>query len=90
MSHRRSKHTQQPRPLSSSFAHAETYDGRRWIVATMAAAKASKAYRCPGCQSPITPGTAHLVVWPDTPQLGSERAVDDRRHWHTGCWRHHP
>jgi hypothetical protein len=38
-----------------------------------------RAYRCPGCDHEIRPGTAHLVVMP-------EGSVDDRRHWHTPCW----
>lgn len=39
-----------------------------------------KAYRCPGCDHEIRAGIWHLVVVPqDEP--------DDRRHWHTECWR---
>lgn len=42
---------------------------------------ARKAYRCPGCNQDIGPGTAHVVVVPLTdPAL--------RRHWHTPCWEH--
>ncbi len=43
--------------------------------------QATKTYLCPGCQQDIAPGMGHLVVVP----LG---AVDDRRHWHHGCWEH--
>jgi hypothetical protein len=39
-----------------------------------------KTYRCPGCQQEIRPGTPHLVVVP-------EGRMEDRRHWHTPCWR---
>jgi hypothetical protein len=40
---------------------------------------AVKAYRCPGCDHEIAPGTGHEVVVPrDAPDL--------RRHWHTACW----
>jgi hypothetical protein len=39
-----------------------------------------KPYRCPGCNGTILPGTAHLVVVPT-------EAPEDRRHWHTPCWR---
>lgn len=39
-----------------------------------------KAYRCPGCEQEIPPGTAHLVVF-------REEEADLRRHWHTPCWR---
>jgi hypothetical protein len=40
-----------------------------------------KTYRCPGCDHEIPPGTAHIVAW------AVEGGEDDRRHWHTGCWR---
>ncbi|MCL2482317.1 MAG: hypothetical protein FWF43_02640 [Propionibacteriaceae bacterium] len=85
---RPSKHLQAPRPLSSAHAKAELKADGRWIVQSMPGARASKSYRCPGCQAMIPPGTAHIVAWPDTPSLGSQRAVDDRRHWHTACWEH--
>jgi hypothetical protein len=42
---------------------------------------AGKTYRCPGCDHEIRPGTGHLVAWP------ADGAVDERRHWHTACWR---
>jgi hypothetical protein len=42
--------------------------------------QADKTYRCPGCDHEIRPGEGHEVVIPlDAPQ--------ERRHWHTGCWR---
>jgi len=41
---------------------------------------ADKPYRCPGCEHVIRPGMWHLAVVPDD-------APDERRHWHTGCWR---
>lgn len=41
--------------------------------------EATKTYRCPGCDHEIPPGTGHEVVVP-------LEAVDERRHWHTGCW----
>ncbi len=41
--------------------------------------QALKAYRCPGCNGEIAPGTGHLVVVPlADPAL--------RRHWHRACW----
>jgi hypothetical protein len=39
-----------------------------------------KPYRCPGCDHMIRPGLWHLVVVP-------EGDPDERRHWHTACWR---
>jgi len=42
--------------------------------------EATKRYRCPGCDHEIAPGEGHEVVVPvDDP--------DDRRHWHSPCWR---
>lgn len=41
--------------------------------------QATKTYRCPGCQQDIRPGTGHVVAVPTA-------AVDERRHWHHGCW----
>jgi hypothetical protein len=42
--------------------------------------EAVKTYRCPGCDHEIPPRQGHEVVVPlDAPQ--------DRRHWHSGCWR---
>jgi hypothetical protein len=42
--------------------------------------KATKEYRCPGCNQEIRPGTAHVVAWRENDEEG-------RRHWHTPCWR---
>lgn len=41
---------------------------------------AVKAYRCPGCDHEIALGLPHVVAWHD-------ECLDDRRHWHTACWR---
>jgi hypothetical protein len=41
--------------------------------------QARKAYRCPGCDQQIAPGTGHVVVVP-------REAPDLRRHWHRACW----
>jgi hypothetical protein len=60
-------------------------DGYDYEVRPIAAARAVKTYRCPGCDHEIRPGTAHLVVVPADRGAG---AVEDRRHWHTPCWTH--
>ena len=39
-----------------------------------------KVYRCPGCDHEIRKSVSHLVVVP-------EDSPDERRHWHTDCWR---
>ncbi|MDQ1304215.1 MAG: hypothetical protein QG671_42, partial [Actinomycetota bacterium] len=43
---------------------------------------ADKAYRCPGCEQLIQPGTGHLVAWREDSVMG----VEARRHWHASCW----
>ncbi|MGD1170641.1 hypothetical protein ACKUVQ_23540 [Mycobacterium seoulense] len=60
-------------------------DGHEYEVRPVAAARAVKTYRCPGCDHEIRAGTAHLVVWPADATLGG---ADDRRHWHVPCWTH--
>ncbi|NYI68961.1 hypothetical protein [Spelaeicoccus albus] len=45
-----------------------------------------KAYRCPGCDQLIAPGTAHTVAWRADDVLGSDHALTSRRHWHDACW----
>ena len=74
---------QRPPSLSPVLRRVETGpDGREYEVRSVAAARAVKTYRCPGCDHEIRSGTAHVVVWPaDSPD-----AMDDRRHWHTPCW----
>ncbi|WP_132876260.1 hypothetical protein [Tamaricihabitans halophyticus] len=53
-----------------------------WVVRHIPGERTTKHYRCPGCDHEIRPGTPHLVAW-SADQHGS---VDDRRHWHSGCW----
>ncbi|WP_082968510.1 hypothetical protein [Mycobacterium scrofulaceum] len=60
-------------------------DGHEYEVRPVAATRAVKTYRCPGCDHEIRVGTAHVVVWPTDPTRGGP---DDRRHWHTPCWSH--
>ena len=52
----------------------------------MAPRSAVKDYVCPGCGGTVVQGTAHVVVWRADSIFG-DRAIEDRRHWHTGCWR---
>ena len=60
-------------------------DGHEYEVRPIAAARAVKIYRCPGCDHQIRSGTAHVVVWPAELRRGAQ-TIDDRRHWHTPCW----
>jgi hypothetical protein len=57
-----------------------------WHVRPVTGAAATKAYRCPGCDQLIPPGTPHLVAWPGDDLLGADAAVTSRRHWHRSCW----
>jgi hypothetical protein len=73
------------RPVGGlGWAHSESGSDGDWLVRPITGAKATKTYRCPGCDHEIPPGTGHVVAWPDD-ALGS---VQDRRHWHTSCWSH--
>jgi len=85
MAKRRNPPRSQPPPLSfASTRRVEAGpDGYDYEVKAVAASRATKTYRCPGCDHEIRPGVAHVVVWPA--DLG-ESAVEDRRHWHTPCW----
>ncbi|GAB3121863.1 ATP/GTP-binding protein [Streptomyces calidiresistens] len=58
----------------------EDWRGEEWVVRRVTGAAAVKHYRCPGCDQEITPGLPHVVAWQ---RFG---AVEDRRHWHSGCW----
>ncbi|UNB54611.1 hypothetical protein [Mycolicibacterium sp. YH-1] len=75
-----------PRTLPPSLAGRRVEqgpDGYDYEVKPVASSRATKIYRCPGCDHEIRPGTAHVVAWPAD---AGESAVDDRRHWHTACW----
>jgi hypothetical protein len=51
-----------------------------WTIRTVTGQAATKAYRCPGCDHEIAPGTPHVVAWPPDD-------LEQRRHWHSACWR---
>jgi len=54
-----------PLSLSPMLRRVETGpDGHDYEVRPIAAARAVKTYRCPGCDHQIRSGTAHVVVWP--------------------------
>ncbi|MCG5434469.1 hypothetical protein LV457_19540 [Mycobacterium sp. MYCO198283] len=69
-----------PPPLPAARRIEVGPDGDDYEVRAVAGSRATKTYRCPGCDHEIRPGVAHLVAWP------ADRAPDDRRHWHTPCW----
>ncbi|MGN5239554.1 ATP/GTP-binding protein [Rhodococcus sp. SJ-3] len=75
---------------SSSFGWATTRsesgpagaESEQFTVRTVPGSRATKPYRCPGCDHEIAPGTPHIVAWSTDVPGGA----DDRRHWHNGCW----
>lgn len=60
----------------------EEWPDGEWKVRLLSGASSGKVYRCPGCDQEIPAGVPHLVSWPSW--KGGE---DERRHWHTACWR---
>jgi hypothetical protein len=63
----------------------ESWPDGDWVVRQIPGAGSAKAYRCPGCDQEIVPGTPHIVAWPAG---RADVGLDDRRHWHTSCWQH--
>lgn len=58
-----------------------------WVVRPVSGQAARKSYVCPGCQQDIPARTPHIVAWQEV----WPNSLDDRRHWHTPCWRRaHP
>jgi len=65
----------------------ESWPDGDWIVRRVPGAASAKAYRCPGCDQEIVPGTPHVVAWPaDGARMPGGLALDERRHWHRACW----
>jgi hypothetical protein len=65
----------------------ESWPDGDWVVRRVPGAATAKAYRCPGCDQEIAPGTPHVVAWPaDGARMPGGMALDERRHWHTACW----
>ena len=66
----------------------EQFDGATWTVREVTGRDPSRRYVCPGCAQTFAGGVAHVVAWPETGLLSG---VEERRHWHTSCWRarHH-
>lgn len=54
-----------------------------WVVQPVTGQAARKVYICPSCNQDIGIGTPHVVAWRE----GWGAGVEDRRHWHTACWR---
>ena len=73
---------QPPRTGALWWARTEAGADGDWLVRTVPGAQATKQYRCPGCDQEIKSGVAHVVAWP----ADEHGSVEQRRHWHTGCW----
>lgn len=63
----------------------ESHPDGDWVVRRITGSAATKPYRCPGCDQEIRPATPHVVAWPVEP-VGALDGLEQRRHWHTGCW----
>ncbi|MGL5405589.1 MAG: hypothetical protein ACRDAX_02175 [Propionibacteriaceae bacterium] len=88
MKRKPSKHLQAPRPLSAGHAQSASKQDGRWVVRSIPGAHAAKLYRCPGCGGDIQIGVAHIVAWPqEAHSMFSASPIEERRHWHTGCWK---
>jgi hypothetical protein len=70
-----------------SADRVETYGGEEYVVRQVTGSAATKPYRCPGCHQAIRPATPHTVAWPVIASMFSESGLDERRHWHTSCWK---
>jgi hypothetical protein len=73
-----------------SAERVERFRGEEYVVRTVTGSAATKSYRCPGCRQVIRPATPHTVAWPVEPSMfsgSSGSGLDERRHWHTACWR---
>lgn len=69
-----------------SADRVETFRGEDYVVRRVTGSAATKPYRCPGCQQVIRPATPHTVAWPVVAPMFSDSGLDERRHWHHGCW----
>ena len=58
-----------------------------WNVQPVSVGNAMKAYTCPGCSQPISPGVAHTVTWRADGIMGAADDLAARRHWHQHCWK---
>ena len=68
--------------LPRGMDRLEEWPDGEWRVRPLSGATSGKVYRCPGCDQEIAVGVPHLVSWPNW--RGGE---EERRHWHTACWR---
>jgi hypothetical protein len=79
---RRDDDAPEVRPLAAVGERHESFRGIDYVVRSITGSGATKPYRCPGCDQLIRPATPHIVAWP-----ADDADADERRHWHTACWR---
>ncbi len=72
---------------ASSGQRIEEYGGQEYVVRAVTGSAATKSYRCPGCQQLVRPATPHVVAWPVVPSIFASDGLDERRHWHSACWK---
>ncbi|GAA2755390.1 hypothetical protein [Actinopolymorpha rutila] len=75
------------RPLYGGHQQVEEWPDGDWVVRKLTGSTSTKPYRCPGCDQLIPPATPHVVAWPVDPASFVGTGLDERRHWHNGCWR---
>jgi hypothetical protein len=68
----------------------EWWQGQEYRVRRITGSASAKTYRCPGCDHEIRPATPHVVAWPIEGSWLVADGAEERRHWHTGCWRSRP
>ena len=73
--------------IMSGTRRSESRRGQAWTVQPISAENAVKSYVCPGCGGTIAPGIAHIAAWRNDGILGDDADLNDRRHWHTHCWK---
>ena len=73
--------------ILGGFRRTENKRGYSWTVQPISEARAVKEYTCPGCHNVIVVGTPHLAVWRNDGIMGESADVEERRHWHSHCWR---
>ena len=93
MSRRRRGSAPARRPASARAETVEEAADGDWVVRSLTGSASTKPYRCPGCDQQIRPAPPHVVSWPayardsDLEPWDTDSASDQRRHWHTACWR---
>ena len=76
-----------PSSVLYSRLRPESRRDGQWNVQPISAINAVKDYVCPGCNLPITSGTAHVVAWRADGLMGEADDLAARRHWHNHCWK---